>query len=117
MNDDTLKTLLADYAAPTPDDGFSEAVLRKAMEAEDIRSNTVDLDAYKPSGKPVRRSWIISLVLGLIVGLLWVRLGIVLPDLPNSSDLPQVFESGWMIYAAIGVALSGLFLFVEVESH
>jgi hypothetical protein len=112
MSDDRLKALLSDYAAPAQDDGFSDQLMQR-IEAEDAAR--LDLSDYAAPRHGIRRSWIVALVLGLICGMLWVRLGVSLPDWPAGSELPDLLETDWGLYALFGVALSGGLLFLEAD--
>jgi hypothetical protein len=128
MTDKTLKHLLTDYTAPTPDDGFSDRLVM-AMKAEAqaealaaaqalAQANaTIDLSDFMPSRNPVKRGWIVSLILGLMAGLLWTQLGISLPDVNMDAAPASILEQSWVLYGLIGCFLIGSFLFLEADSY
>lgn len=115
MNDETLKTLLSAYAAPTPEDGFSDRVMDAVM--AEPTPQTIDLSDYRIRPRQPWRGWVLAAVLGLLAGLIWTRLGIALPDLPESSQMPDLIHSGWGLYALFGLCLAGLLLFIETEAY
>lgn len=115
MNDDTLKTLLSAYAAPTPDDGFSDRVMDRVI--ADPTPQTLDLAEFKPRRRHPWHGWVLATTLGLLAGLIWVRLGISVPDLPEGAELPSLLDSGWGLYALFGLCLAGTLLFLETEAY
>mgnify|MGYP001801501793 CR=1 FL=1 len=115
MNDDTLKTLLSAYAAPTPEDGFSDQVMNRVE--KEAATPTVDLSEFKMRRRQPWHGWVLAAILGLLAGLIWVRLGISVPDLPDGAALPGLLDSGWGLYALFGLCLAGTLLFIEAEAY
>lgn len=116
MTDETLKTLLSAYAAPTPDEGFSDSVMARVKFDQAASVNvTVDPADFAPTPSTPRRSWVIAFVLGLMAGLLWVWLGIDLPDVPASSELTTLMDTKWTLYVLVAMALAGTILFLEAD--
>ena len=112
QQDETLKALLADYTAPTEDNGFTTAVMARLQ----TNAQTFNAADFAPAPRSTLRSWVIALTLGLIGGMLWVRLGINLPDLSGSTDVQNFFTHSWAVYAICGFVLAGLMLFIEAEA-
>jgi len=114
MNDDNLTSLLADYAAPTEDQGFSDNVLM-TLTAQNSEA-LFDLDSLVKRPAPLWRSWVMALVIGLLCGLIWTRLGVSLPDLPlDQADLGWL-STGWVAYGLAGLCLMIGLILVETES-
>lgn len=114
MTDDTLKSLLADYAAPTEDQGFSDAVLLTLQTQEEAA--LFDLDSLVKRPTPPWRNWMMALMIGLLCGLIWTRLGISLPDISLESSVLNELNSGWVAYGLAGLCLAVCLLLVETEA-
>lgn len=114
MTDDTLKSLLADYAAPTEDQGFSDTVLATLQTQEEAA--LFDLDSLVKRPMPLWRSWMIALMIGLLCGLIWARLGINLPEVSIESSVLSALNTGWMAYGLAGLCLAACLLLVETEA-
>ena len=112
MTDNDLKTLLADYAAPAADNGFSDSVLR-TLQSETAE---IDLSDYAVRPKAPWRSWVYALTLGLIFGLLWTWIGVKMPDLPLALDQISLFNNGWGTYLIAALCMALGLIFVELES-
>jgi len=117
--EDTLfKDLLSDYAAPTPDDGFTQSVM-STIDAETIRTETIKIER-------LRRGLIYgsSFVGGAIAAtqfpaLLKIIAGLT-PVLPNTAPLPFALPTshwtfltmiflGFVLWAALDRTISELF--------
>ena len=114
MNDDNLTALLADYAAPTDDQGFSDNVLA-TLKAQD-EAALFDLDSLVKRPTPVWRSWMMALLIGGLCGLIWARLGVHLPELSVESSVLGALSTGWIAYGLAALCLMGCLLLVETEA-
>lgn len=107
-----LQSHLSDYMASTPDQGFSDAVMR-TLQAEE---ESVDLSDYLDRPNHPWRSWIIALTLGLISGLIWTWAGLSLPDIPAVDSHVNLRETDWALYALAAMCVAGSLIFVELDS-
>lgn len=117
MNDETLKTLLSAYAAPTSDNGFSDQLMDR-LQTEEV-PQTVDLSDYGPAQKSRWRGWLVTLLLGFMAGLLWNRLSITLPELPGFPDIDGISslrDIDWALYGALALCFTGSLLFLEINA-
>lgn len=108
--DDTLKSLLADYVAPTQDAGFSKAFMAR------LDHNTIDLEDYAARPSPLWRSWLVAIILGLICGLLWVRFGVSLPEIEWRDGTMHALHNDWVIYLLCGLGASFCLMLVETDA-
>lgn len=114
MTDDRLKSLLADYAAPTDDEGFSDTVFARLQTQAD--AELFDLDSLVKRPAPLWRSWTVALVIGLLCGLIWARLGVNLSDMSIESTLLGELGTGWVAYGLASLCLAACLLLVETET-
>ncbi|MGJ8558701.1 MAG: hypothetical protein ACSHX3_00550 [Litorimonas sp.] len=114
MTDDSLKSLLADYVAPTEDQGFSDAVLTALQTQEEAA--LFDLDSLAKRPTPLWRSWMIALMIGLLCGLIWTRLGLNLLDISLESSVLNTLSTGWAAYGLGALCLAVCLLLVETEA-
>jgi hypothetical protein len=114
MTDDTLKSLLADYAAPTDDQGFSDAVMATLQTEEN--ATLFDLDSLIKRPTPLWRNWMMALMIGLLCGLIWTRLGVNLPDLSVQNSILTELGTGWAAYGLGALCLAVCLLLIETEA-
>jgi hypothetical protein len=114
MTDKELIFLLADYAAPTEDQGFSEAMLATLKAEED--AVLFDLDSLVKKPMPIWRSWLIAGLIALLCGLIWTRLGVSMPDIEFETSLFSALNTGWAAYGLAGLCLAACLLLVETEA-
>lgn len=114
MSDNALQSLLADYAAPTDDQGFSDTVLATLKTQENTA--LFDLDSLVKRPTPVWRNWLMALLIGALCGLIWARLGINLPDVSIDRSALSWISTGWVAYGLAGLCLTACLLLVETES-
>ena len=107
-----LTRLLNDYMAPTPDQGFSDAMMR-TLQAEE---ESVDLSDYLARPSHPWRSWIIALTLGLISGLIWTWAGLSLPEVPAIDSPVNLKDTDWALYALAAACVAASLVFVELDS-
>lgn len=115
MSDNRLKSLLADYAVPTDDQGFSDTVLA-TLKTQD-NAALFDLDSLVKRPTPVWRSWMMALMIGLLCGLIWARLGVNLPEVSIDSSALSWLSTGWVAYGLAGLCLTACLLLVETEAY
>lgn len=117
MTDENLKSLLAPYAAPTDDMGFSDAVLATLQTEE--AATLFDLDSLVKRPTPIWRGWMIAAIIGGLCGLIWTRLGVSVPDLPPALSLESsalgFLSTGWAAYGLAGLCVAVCLLLVEME--
>lgn len=115
-----VSALLADYAAPTEDAGFSDRMMAnlRAQDALAKASNpaTIDLDSLAKRPLPQWRGCLIALLIGALCGLIWARLGVNLPDVSYDSSILSALNSGWIAYALGGLCVAASLLLIETEA-
>ncbi|MEL6687072.1 MAG: hypothetical protein AAFP97_05580 [Pseudomonadota bacterium] len=112
MTENDLNRLLADYMAPTADEGFSDTLMQ-AVRAE---STLIDLSDYvTPTSKPWR-SWVIALTLGLVSGLIWTWLGLSLPDIPTLDHEINLLQNSVALYLMAAFCMAGSLLYIGLDS-
>ena len=112
MNDNDLNHLLADYMAPTADEGFSDTLMQ-TVRAERA---AIDLADYAvPTSKPWR-SWIIALTLGIVSGLIWTWMGLSLPDVPTLDHEIDLLNNSVALYFMAAICMAGSLLYVGLDS-
>lgn len=114
MTDKDLTSLLADYAAPTEDLGFSDALLTRLKTEENAA--LFDLGSLAKKPMPLWRGWLMASLIGLLCGLIWTRLGVSLPDMTVETSLITALTSGWAAYGLAGLCIAVCLLLVETEA-
>lgn len=118
--DTPLSALLADYAAPTEDAGFSDRMMAN-LRAQDAlakasKTATIDLNSLAARPLPAWRGWLIALLIGALCGLIWARLGVSLPDVSYDSSILTALNSGWIAYGLGGLCVAASLLLIETEA-
>lgn len=113
MTDKELTSLLADYTAPTEDQGFSDVVLTALKAEEDA---LFDIDSLVKQPMPIWRGWLIAGLIGLLCGLIWTRLGVSIPNIEFETSLLSALNTGWAAYGLAGLCLAACLLLVETEA-
>lgn len=119
-SDAHVSALLADYAAPTEDAGFSDMMIAN-LRAQDALANadnpaTIDLNSLAARPLPVWRGWLIALLIGALCGLIWARLGVSLPDISYDSAMLTALNSGWMAYGLGGLCVAASLLLIDADA-
>lgn len=111
MTDNDLKNLLADYAAPTADQGFSDAL----MQTIHCEADQINLSDYARP-RTAWRTWVVALTLGVVSGLLWTWIGVKLPDFTFETQNIGLLQSGWGAYAIAAICMAVGLIFVELDT-
>ena len=112
--EDRLQTLLAAYTAPAEDNGFSDTLMA-TLRAQDS-DPAVDLTRLAGKPAPIWRGWVIAMIIGLLCGLIWARLGVNLPDLSTDPSILGSLLTEWTAYGLAALGLAVCMLLIETEA-
>lgn len=111
MTENDLQDILADYVAATPEDGFSDALMR-TLKAEE---QSVDITDYVATLHRPWRGWLVALIIGLIAGLLWNKTGVAISDFVPGTEALGGEGARWELYAVAAATVAISLLFVELD--